>query len=155
MNADRGATATGNRSVPPGKYEPVVVFFLAGLALLLLIGWLRLPTHCRWEGKKAKIKAAKVQIEANFATALQTFKDKVGRYPTTNDGLHALKTTIWDEARGLEQPIMQKIARDAWGHEYQYTYPGTRNADSYDLWSFGPDGKDGGGDDITNWKENP
>jgi hypothetical protein len=28
------------------------------------------------------------------------------------------------------------------------------NVDSYDLSSFGPDGKPGGGDDIVNWWEN-
>jgi hypothetical protein len=33
-------------------------------------------------------------------------------------------------------------------------YPGQHNVDSYDLYSFGPDGKMGGGDDIVNWEEN-
>jgi general secretion pathway protein G len=32
-----------------------------------------------------------------------------------------------------------------------YTQPGRHNTYGYDLLSFGPDGKEGGGDDIDNW----
>ncbi len=31
---------------------------------------------------------------------------------------------------------------------------GSHNEDGYDLHSLGPDGKDGGDDDINNWSEN-
>jgi general secretion pathway protein G len=37
---------------------------------------------------------------------------------------------------------------------YQYRYPGEHNTHSFDLYSFGPDGTEGGDDefaDITNW----
>jgi general secretion pathway protein G len=152
MNADRGTTTTGNRGVLPGKYEPVVLFFLAGLALLLLIGWLHLPTHCRWEGKKEKVKAAQVQIEAHFATALDMYKERAGRYPTTEEGLLVLTTRLWPNAQGREQPIMLRIPPDPWGHEYQYVCPGVHNPDSYDLCSYGRDGQPGSGDDFTNWE---
>jgi len=44
--------------------------------------------------------------------------------------------------------------KDPWGNEYQYKLPGEINKDSYDVYSYGPDGKEGGdGDnaDIGNW----
>ena len=48
------------------------------------------PRFIRQE-EKAKIKAAKAQIEL-LGTALDTFRLDVGRYPTTEEGLEALRT---------------------------------------------------------------
>ena len=52
-------------------------------------------------------------------------------------------------------PYLQKgaVPRDPWGNAYQYRFPGQHNASGYDLYSFGPDGQDGGGDDIDNWTQ--
>jgi general secretion pathway protein G len=47
--------------------------------------------------------------------------------------------------------VIDKIPLDPWGEPYQYAYPGTRNKDSYDLWSKGPDKQSGTADDIGNW----
>jgi hypothetical protein len=44
-------------------------------------------------------------------------------------------------------------SKDPWGGEYIYRYPGQNNQDGYDLYSYGPDGKLGGDDDITNWSK--
>ena len=33
---------------------------------------------------------------------------------------------------------------DPWGRKYGYQYPGMRNVNSYDLWSYGADGQPGG-----------
>ena len=46
-----------------------------------------------------------------------------------------------------DQPTVPK---DPWGTTYVYRYPGTNNPGGYDLYSFGPDLKEGGSDDITN-----
>ncbi len=121
----------------------VILATLAGLVAPKFMGY----------GKKAKIQAAKTQIESNFVTALDTFEVKVSRYPTTAEGLMVLKVKPQNDPGEWDQPIMQKIPRDPWNNDYQYQYPGTHNVDSYDLWSYGPDGKLGGGDDITNWED--
>jgi general secretion pathway protein G len=42
------------------------------------------------------------------------------------------------------------VPRDPWGNAYQYVTPGKRSGD-FDVWSAGPDGKDGTADDIGNW----
>jgi len=33
-----------------------------------------------------------------------------------------------------------------------YRYPGEFNREDYDLYSFGKDGVEGGGDDVVNWE---
>jgi general secretion pathway protein G len=50
-------------------------------------------------------------------------------------------------------PYIQKnyIPKDPWGNPYVYRCPGRHNPDGYDLHSLGPDGQEGGGDDIDNW----
>lgn len=121
----------------------VILATLAGLVAPKFMG----------QGREAKIKAAKVQIDANFSTALDTFEVKVGRYPSTAEGLLVLKNKPANDFGDWDKPIMQKIPRDPWNNEYVYQYPGTYNVDSYDLSSYGPDGKFGGGDDITNWED--
>jgi general secretion pathway protein G len=34
-----------------------------------------------------------------------------------------------------------------------YRQPGQHNVNGYDLYSFGPDGQEGGADDIDNWSQ--
>lgn len=40
---------------------------------------------------------------------------------------------------------------DKWGRPYRFTYPGTHKNNEFDLFSAGPDGVYGNGDDIGNW----
>jgi general secretion pathway protein G len=40
---------------------------------------------------------------------------------------------------------------DPWGQVYQYRYPGTRNTESFDLFSMGRDKALDTPDDIGNW----
>ena len=40
---------------------------------------------------------------------------------------------------------------DPWDEPFRYRQPGEHNPYTYDIWSFGPDGVEGGEDDITNW----
>ena len=49
----------------------------------------------------------------------------------------------------LEQE--NELPKDPWGNQYKYVCPGIHRVHSFDLYSFGPDGQDGGGDDIDNW----
>jgi general secretion pathway protein G len=120
----------------------VILATLAGLVAPKFVG----------QGKEAKIKATKVQI-SNFETALDAFEIAVGRYPTAAEGLRVLVVKPTTDPGDWERPFMKNIPLDPWSNEYQYVYPGQHNVDSYDLYSFGPDGKMGGGDDIVNWEE--
>ncbi|MGI6395002.1 MAG: type II secretion system major pseudopilin GspG [bacterium] len=91
---------------------------------------------------KSKIKQAKIDI-VTISNALDLYKTEFGRYPESEDGISRLV-----EERILKE---KKVPKDPWGNDYIYIYPGTNNEDGFDIYSFGPDGKEGGGDDIVNW----
>jgi len=104
----------------------------------------------------AKIDAAKSQIEI-FELALDAYRIDNDRYPSTEQGLAALrqKAAAGDSARNWRGPYLRKdIPLDPWGHPYVYRSPGSINTMSYDLFSLGRDGKNGGDgedSDITSW----
>jgi general secretion pathway protein G len=127
--------------------ELIVVVVIIGL-----LAGLVLPQFIRQE-EKAKLKAARAQIEL-LATALDTFRLDVGRYPTSEEGLQALR----QKPGGLERwdgPYLKKdIPLDPWGKSYNYKSPGDHGP--YDIISYGADGVPGGdGDnrDITSWEQ--
>lgn len=105
----------------------------------------------------ANVTAARSQIET-LAVALDAYRLDVGAYPTTEEGLTALRVApTGAEARGWRGPYLRKsVPLDPWGHPYVYVSPGARNPDSYDLYTPGRDGAPGGtGEDadITSWGE--
>ena len=116
-------------------------------------------------GDQAKIDIAATAVgkSSNIALALDLFYQKIGRYPTTNEGLKALieKPEDSDEFARWTQLISDpNMLKDPWGREYQYSGPdsaqynkpsGEGKQDAYDLWSTGPDRTDGNDDDIGNW----
>ena len=101
----------------------------------------------------AKISAAKSQV-AELESALERFYIHMDRYPTTEEGLKVLV----DAPAGAEQkwrgPYIKQLRNDPWGNPYQYSLPGTHHPTSFDIWSRGADGADGGegaAADIGNW----
>lgn len=104
----------------------------------------------------AKVAAAKTQIET-FGTALDAYRLDNGKYPSTAQGLLALwERPSIDPPANWRSPYLRKaIPKDPWGHEYVYLAPGKVNPTSYDLLSYGADGKPGGDGenaDIVSWK---
>jgi general secretion pathway protein G len=94
----------------------------------------------------AKSTTAKTQIEL-LSVALDAYRLDNGSYPTTDQGLGALRDrptrppvpTNW---RG---PYLRKdVPLDPWGRAYGYRAPGERNRGAFDLESLGRDGKSGG-----------
>ncbi|MBN1960895.1 MAG: type II secretion system major pseudopilin GspG [Deltaproteobacteria bacterium] len=94
---------------------------------------------------RAKIEQTGVQIK-NLTEALELYKLQFHNYPSTSEGLVALVSP-----KGNAQPFIEQVPQDPWGHEYVYIYPGVGNTSGFDLMSYGPDGVQGGGDDITNY----
>ncbi|HEY2379840.1 MAG TPA: type II secretion system major pseudopilin GspG [Terriglobia bacterium] len=102
--------------------------------------------------EKAHQATAKEQI-SEFESTLDLFRLDVGRYPTTAEGLDALRV----KPSGLENwdgPYLKKdVPPDPWGHAYIYRCPGQHG--DFDLFSYGADGQEGGdgdGADVKNWK---
>jgi general secretion pathway protein G len=105
------------------------------------------------QGDKARVVAARQQID-NFQLALGQYHLDTGSYPSTDQGLAALRV----QPSGAEQwhgPYLAKdVASDPWGHAYVYKYPG-EHGDEPDVVSYGADGQAGGeglNADIQSWK---
>ncbi len=102
---------------------------------------------------KARVTAARTQINS-FMTALGAYKLDTGTYPTTEQGLQALRVAP-SGATQWRGPYMQgDIPMDPWGHAFVYKFPG-EHGDEPDIVCYGQDGQLGGEDlnaDILSWK---
>jgi general secretion pathway protein G len=137
--AERRRRASGGFSILELLLVLVILSILAGIVGVRFVG----------QSGKAKVRAAETQL-VNFESALQAYEIGNGQFPTTQQGLDAL----YEAPAGVDSwdgPYLTKrVEADPWGKPWQYRSPGTRNKD-YDLYSFGPDGQERGGDDIVNW----
>jgi general secretion pathway protein G len=129
-----------------------LIELLLVLVILATLAAIVTPKFAR-RSEQARITAARTQL-AYFETALDAFEIDIGRYPTNVEGLRALTEKPTSNADGWQQAYLKSgVPKDPWGGEYIYRYPGQYNEDSYDLYSYGPDRKLGGDDDITNWSQ--
>jgi general secretion pathway protein G len=125
------------------------------MVVVVILGLLAAFVAPRFFGKlsTAKLKAAKVQIEM-FGTALDGFRLDVGRYPTTEEGLKALREKP-SGADKWEGPYLPKeIPLDPWGNAYVYRSPSEHG--DYDIISYGLDKAEGGegeNQDVVSWKD--
>jgi general secretion pathway protein G len=125
------------------------------LVVVIIIGLLAALVGPKLFGKVgiAKQSAAKAQIEL-FGTALDTFRLDIGRYPTAEEGLKALREKP-SGVEGWQGPYLPKeIPVDPWGTPYVYKSPGEHG--DYDLISYGLDKVEGGegeNQDIVSWKD--
>lgn len=126
--------------------ELIVVVIIIGL-----LAGLVLPQFIRQE-EKAKLKTARAQIEL-LGTALDTFRLDVGRYPTSDEGLQALRQKPGGIDRWDGPYLKKELPMDPWSKPYIYKSPGEHGP--YDILSYGADGAPGGeGDnrDIASWE---
>jgi general secretion pathway protein G len=124
----------------------VVVVIIALFAALVL------PKMMNQAGKAKRV-AARSQINA-YMTALGAYKLDTGIYPSTEQGLQALRVKP-ENVNNWQGPYTDKdISNDPWGNPYIYHYPG-EHGDDPDIMSYGTDGQPGGDGenaDIVSWK---
>jgi general secretion pathway protein G len=126
--------------------ELLVVMVILGLLAALVV-----PSYLGRE-RKARAQAAKTQIEL-LGTALDTFRLDVGRYPTGQEGLAALRVAPGGLPRWDGPYLKKEVPLDPWGRPYGYESPGQHG--DYDLYTYGADGAPGGdGDarDLGSWQ---
>lgn len=128
--------------------EIMLVVIILGVLVAMVV------PNLAGRGEQARRAAAAADIESNVATSLDLYEFDNGRYPTTDQGLQALLTvpSASPVPPNWNGPYLKKkrVPKDPWGKAYIYVCPGTKNADSYDLSSYGPDGVESD-DDVTNW----
>ncbi len=89
----------------------------------------------------ARADTARVQI-GRFGEALDLYRVKFYRYPSTTEGLTALMTPPRGEG------LVPDVPDDPWGAPYIYKAPSTQDRRGFELYSKGPDNQEGTDDDI-------
>ena len=126
---------------------------VVAIAILAILATIVLP---RVMGKVDDAAVAKAKADVrNIVTALDLYKLDNFRYPSTDQGLAALKS----KPGGQPEPAnwkaggyVEQLPKDPWNRDYEYLSPGQHG--EIDVWSLGRDGKPGGEGadaDIGNW----
>jgi len=114
------------------------------LLVVVIIGILAAIVVPRLGGrtKEAQVAAAKASIDG-ISLAIDQYEVDNGFYPAT---MQALITKSSEQ--NWKGPYLKKgtLPLDPWGKEYTYT----PKENGYELKSLGPNGVEGGGDDVTN-----
>src|SRR3954470_8784702 len=105
-----------------GRAGVTLIEMLVVVTIIALFAALVAPKMLR-RADAARVTAARAQINA-FGTALGAYKLDTSTFPTTEQGLAALRVrppnlTLWN---GPYLP--QDVPLDPWGRPYQYRYPG-------------------------------
>lgn len=157
--AGRKARGAGREQPRAGRVRArqgfTLIELLVVIAIIATLAAVVAPAIFRNVGD-AKAEAAKSQIEI-FALALDSYRLDNDTYPTTEQGLQALRAlpTTGEPPRNWRGPYLRKeVPLDPWGRAYVYVAPGQVNPTAYDLYTLGRDGKPGGeGEDadFTSW----
>ena len=115
--------------------ELLVVVAIIGL-LAAFVG----PRYVSQIGK-SETAAARAQIEA-LARALDAFRLDTGHYPSSAQGLGALRERPASETEWNGPYLQKDVPADPWGKPYVYRTPGAKG--DFELLSHGRDGAPGG-----------
>lgn len=80
--------------------------------------------------KEAQIRTAKLDLKA-ISNGVDLYHVETGQWP--------------DSLAQLVPKYIKDVHKDPWGSDYSYV----RSGEGYDVYSYGPDKAQGGGDDIT------
>ena len=120
-----------------------IIAILMGAAIYKLAGNVEIAKHT----------AVSADVQA-LGTQLKLYESMNGFFPTTEQGLQALVTppdTDPKPARWYQ--LFKEVPKDPWNKEYIYRAPGFKHADSYDLYSAGPNRNDENGAGDDDWGE--
>ncbi len=123
----------------------VVVTIIALFAVLVAPGMFK-------QADKARVTSTRVQID-NFMTAIGSYKLDTSVYPTTEQGLQALRVNPGSVPNWNGPYLPKDVPMDPWGKPFVYKYPGD-HGDEPDIISYGADGAPGGDSvnaDIVSW----
>lgn len=141
-------TRTLSRSGQRGFTLLEIIIVAAIIAILATV----VAVNFMGEPDKARVTRAKQDV-ASLVSALQLYKLDNFSYPSTQQGLDALKTRpSGSPAAPNWKPYVTQMPSDPWGRPYQYLNPGQHG--EFDVYSYGADGQPGGeglGADIGNW----
>ncbi len=129
------------------RRHPTAFTLIELLLVMVILAILAAVVVPKFTGRtqQAQIAAAKSDI-ASLKLALTAFETDNSRFPTQEEGLNALVNKPAD-LDTWKHAYIEQVRKDPWGHDYIYRYPSQTGKD-FDLLSGGPDGREGGGDDV-------
>ncbi|MEA2710203.1 MAG: ral secretion pathway protein [Phycisphaerales bacterium] len=121
------------------------------LLVLVILGVLAMVVVPKFAGRSEAARKTAAQTDISMLEGqIDLFEQDCGRFPSNDESLGALVTAPPNAPKWKGPYIKRGLPKDPWGNNYVYRYPGTHNVNSYDLYSTGPDGREGN-DDIDNW----
>jgi len=129
-----------------------LIEMLVVVTIIALFAALVAPSMLK-RGDEARRTAAHAQINS-FMTALGAYKLDTGTFPTTDQGLQALRVKPENAPQWAGPYLPKDIPLDPWGRPYLYKFPGD-HGDEPDVICLGADGAPGGegiNADIVSWK---
>jgi general secretion pathway protein G len=123
----------------------VVILILAILAALIV------P---RVVGRTSDAKRAKAASDiATLSSLLQQYRIDNDKFPTTEEGLQALRVQPSDAPNWKGPYTSKDIPTDPWGNEYIFQSPGP-NGEDFLIESYGSDGAPGGDGEASDISSN-
>lgn len=127
------------------------------LVVILILAILAAMIVPRYFSRVDDAKRARAQEDIQtIGKLLQVYRLDVGAYPTSEDGLQALRTQPSDANNWRGPYTTNQIPLDPWGNDYVYEYPGEGGDDTFVILSYGADGAPGGegnNEDIVSGSE--
>ncbi len=120
------------------------------LIVMVIMGLLAALVGPRMFGKvgKSKQNAARSQM-ALFETALDTYRLDVGKYPSTEQGLQALRSKPSDVEKWDGPYLPKSVPKDPWGNPYVYRRTDNGEVEMISLGANGTEGGEGEDKDIS------
>lgn len=149
-------TCVDNKKNPSQAFKQLGFSLIEIMVVLFIIGIMAALVAPQILGNQetAQIKKAAVDIQ-QLEGALEMYKLRTNRFPTTEQGLDALVSAPTIDPLPRNYPadgFIRRLPQDPWGNPYQLLSPG--EIDTIDIYSFGPDLQEGTDDDIGTWNIN-
>jgi general secretion pathway protein G len=135
-----------------GQAGVTLIEMLVVVTIIALFAALVAPRMLR-QSDAARVTAARAQVES-FMTALGAYKLNTGTYPTTEQGLEALRRQPANTPQWAGPYLPKEVPKDPWGTPYTYKYP-SEQGDEPEIICYGADRQPGGegiNADIVSWK---
>jgi general secretion pathway protein G len=115
--------------------------WIAAFAAILLAWLFYLSVHLSADFNQARVARARLDVAVIASDGIQAFRVARGRYPTNEEGIEA----VIREGFLRPSPIDgSPRSRDPWGRAYSYALPGQVHPSSFDVCTYGADGRPGG-----------
>jgi general secretion pathway protein G len=129
--AERSRAQRGSRRLP-GRRLSRGMTLIEIMVVLVILGLIAgaIGYNVFGQLKEAQIRTAKLDLKA-ISNGIDLFHVETGQWP--------------DSLSQLQPKYIKDLHKDPWGSEYAFI----RSGDGYEVYSYGPDKAQGGGDDIS------